>query len=68
MSRVPRTLLLVLLFAGTAIATGVLLTILVNWFFRGDAGISSEQFERMLVVGFVFGLVPLGLLWVRSRK
>lgn len=68
MSRVPKTLLVVLLFGTSAVAAGVVLTILVNWFFRGQAGISSDQFERMLIVGFVFGLMPLGLFWARPRK
>jgi hypothetical protein len=57
-----------LLLGGSAVAAGVVLTILVNWFFRGQAGISTEQFHKMLVVGLVFALMPLGLVWARSRK
>jgi hypothetical protein len=68
MSRVPKTLLVVLLFGTSAVAAGVVLTILVNWFFRGQPGISTEQFQRLLVLGFAFGLMPLGLFWMRSRK
>jgi hypothetical protein len=68
MSRASKMLLVALLLGGSSAAAGVVLTILVNWFFRGQAGISSDQFERMLIVGFVFGLMPLGLFWARPRK
>jgi hypothetical protein len=66
MSRVPKMLLAVLLLGVSSCAAGVVLTILANWFFRGQAGISSDEFQRMLVLGFVFALMPLGLFWARK--
>ena len=68
MSNVPRLLLLVLLFGGVAAAVGIGLTILVNWFFRGEVGISGDEVARLVVLGFVFGCMPLGLVWARWRK
>ena len=68
MSRVSKLLLLVLLFGGCAAAVGIGLTILSNWFFRGEAGISGDQVARLIVLGFVFGCMPLGLAWARPRS
>lgn len=57
-----------LLLGGGAAAVGIVLTVLANWFFRGEAGLSWDGLFRVVVLGFVIGTMPLGLMWARSRK
>ncbi len=61
-------ILAVLLLGASASVVAIGLTVLSNWFFRGQAGISGDQVARLVILGFVIGTMPLGLLWARSRK
>jgi hypothetical protein len=60
--------LVVLVLGASASVVAIGLTVLSNWFFRGQAGISGDQVARLVILGFVVGTMPLGLLWLRSRK
>jgi hypothetical protein len=68
MSKGGRLVLTVLLFGTCTSLVAIVLTVLSNWFFRGEAGLSEDQVLRMVVLGFVIGTMPLGLVWARSRK
>ncbi|HEX5135699.1 MAG TPA: hypothetical protein VFY93_01915 [Planctomycetota bacterium] len=64
-----RQLLLTVLILGACASTvAVGLKVLANWFFRGEAGISGDDLGRLLILGFVMGTTPVGLMWARSRK
>ena len=68
MSKAPRLLLLALILGTIGSMVGIALTALFNWFFRGEAGLTQEVILRMVVMGFVIGLMPVGLAWAQSRK
>jgi hypothetical protein len=68
MSKGPRLLLFVLIMGTGAAFVGIVLTVLSNWFFRGEAGLSRDAIVRMVVLGFVIGAMPVGLMWARSRN
>jgi len=68
MSRGPRLLLTALVMGGLSSLVAIGLTVLSNWFFRGEAGVSGETLGRLVVFGFVVGTMPVGLMWSRSRK
>lgn len=61
-------LLTALVLGGGAALVAVGLKILTNWFFHGEAGISGDDLGRFVFLGFVIGLMPVGLIWARSRK
>lgn len=68
MSKGPRLALALLLLGGGAAVVGIVLTVLANWFFRGEAGLSRDSLFRVVVLGFVIGTMPVGLIWARSPK
>jgi len=68
MSTGPRLLLIALMLGVLSSLVGIGLTVVSNWFFRGEAGLSSDTLGRLVVLGFVIGTMPIGLAWARSRK
>ncbi len=68
MSRGPRLLLTALILGALGSLVGIGLTVVTNWFFRGEAGMSRDTLLRLVVLGFVIGTMPIGLAWARSRK
>lgn len=62
------TIVAVLVLGASASVVAIGLTVLSNWFFRGQAGISGDQVARLVILGFVIGTMPVGLIWARSRK
>lgn len=52
---------------GTAVL-GLGFTALSNWFFHGEARVSSDVLGRVILLGFVIGSIPVGIAWMRSRK
>ena len=68
MSTGPRLLLTALVLGTLASLVGIGLTVVTNWFFRGEAGLSRDALFRLVVLGFVIGTMPIGLAWARSRK
>lgn len=68
MSRAPRLLLLALVLGVLSSLVGIGLTVISNWFFRGEASLSRDTILRLVVLGFVIGAMPVGLAWARSRR
>lgn len=68
MSRGPRLALILLLVGAIAAVVAAGLTVLTNWFFRGEAGLTSDTVFRSIVIGFVVALMPLGIIWVKMSK
>jgi len=68
MSKGPKLFLTAVVLGTCASLVAIGLTVVVNWFFRGEAGISGEMIGRHVVLGFVIGVMPVGLMWARSRK
>lgn len=63
-----RALFVLLVVGACAAIVAIGLTVLSNWLFRGQAGISGDQVARLVILVFVIGMTPLGLMWARSRK
>jgi len=68
MSKGPRLLLTALVLGVLASLVGIGLTVVTNWFFRGEAGLSGDTLGRLVVLGFVIGTMPICMVWIRSRK
>ncbi len=64
----PSVLLAVLLLGSAAAVAGIAITVLWNWFFRGEFVLTGDDVARLVILGFVVGTMPLGLMWARSRK
>jgi hypothetical protein len=67
MRKRPRLLLLVLLLGATTSFFAIVFTALWRWFFHGEVALSGDTIGRLVVLGFVIGSMPVGLVWTRSR-
>jgi len=68
MSNGRKLLLTALVLGACASVVAIVLTVVVHWFFHGEPGISGDAVGRLVVLGFVIGTMPVGLVWMRSRK
>jgi len=68
MSRVPRLLVLALVLGTIGSAVGIGLTVLFNWFFRGEPGLTGDAVARIVILSFLVGAMPVSLMWARPRK
>jgi hypothetical protein len=68
MSRTPRLLLLALVLGTLGSVVGIGLTVLFNWFFRGELGLTGDAVARLVILAFLIGAMPVGLAFAHSRK